>query len=48
MDKGKCLGVMAMNLEDGSLHRIKAKNTVLATGYGFGFCCYFHPFHPGI
>jgi len=35
MDKGRCLGVMAMNLEDGSLHRIKAKNTVLATG-GYG------------
>ena len=33
MDKGRCLGVLAMNLEDGSLHRIKAKNTVLATGY---------------
>lgn len=35
MDKGRCLGVMALNLEDGSLHRIKAKNTVLATG-GYG------------
>lgn len=35
MDKGKCLGVIALNLEDGSLHRIKAKNTVLATG-GYG------------
>lgn len=35
MDKGRCLGVLAMNLEDGSLHRIKAKNTVLATG-GYG------------
>jgi len=35
MDKGRCLGVIALNLEDGSLHRIKAKNTVLATG-GYG------------
>uniref|UniRef100_T2MGA3 Succinate dehydrogenase [ubiquinone] flavoprotein subunit, mitochondrial n=1 Tax=Hydra vulgaris TaxID=6087 RepID=T2MGA3_HYDVU len=32
MDKGKCVGIIALNLEDGSLHRIKAKNTVLATG----------------
>jgi len=35
MDKGRCLGVLAMNLEDGSLHRIRANNTVLATG-GYG------------
>ncbi|XP_057309407.1 succinate dehydrogenase [ubiquinone] flavoprotein subunit, mitochondrial-like [Hydractinia symbiolongicarpus] len=35
MDKGRCLGVMALNLEDGSLHRIKAKNTIIATG-GYG------------
>ena len=33
MDDGECRGVIALNLEDGSLHRIKAKNTVLATGY---------------
>lgn len=26
---------MAMNMEDGSLHRIKANNTILATG-GYG------------
>jgi len=35
MDKGRCLGVLALNLEDGSLHRIKANNTVIATG-GYG------------
>ncbi|EDO38587.1 predicted protein, partial [Nematostella vectensis] len=35
MDKGKCVGVIALCLEDGSLHRFRAKNTVLATG-GYG------------
>lgn len=35
MHEGRCLGVLAMNLEDGSLHRIRANNTVLATG-GYG------------
>lgn len=36
MDKdGVCRGVMAINMEDGSLHRFKAANTVLATG-GYG------------
>jgi len=34
-DDGQCVGVMAINMEDGTLHRIHAKNTVLATG-GFG------------
>uniref|UniRef100_A0A7S3L294 Succinate dehydrogenase [ubiquinone] flavoprotein subunit, mitochondrial n=1 Tax=Amphora coffeiformis TaxID=265554 RepID=A0A7S3L294_9STRA len=34
-DNGACVGVIAMNMEDGTLHRIKAKNTVLATG-GYG------------
>mmetsp|Transcript_5189 Transcript_5189/g.6775 ORF Transcript_5189/g.6775 Transcript_5189/m.6775 type:complete len:633 (+) Transcript_5189:49-1947(+) len=34
-DDGSCVGVMAMNMEDGTIHRIKAKNTVLATG-GYG------------
>lgn len=33
MDKGKCVGVIALCLEDGSLHRFRAKNTVIATGY---------------
>ncbi|CAD5113028.1 DgyrCDS2228 [Dimorphilus gyrociliatus] len=35
MEKGECVGVIAMSLEDGNLHRFKAKNTVLATG-GYG------------
>lgn len=33
MDKGQCVGVIALCLEDGSLHRFRAKNTVIATGY---------------
>ena len=32
MEGGACRGVMAMCLEDGSIHRFRAKNTVLATG----------------
>uniref|UniRef100_A0A6V7Y5U7 Succinate dehydrogenase [ubiquinone] flavoprotein subunit, mitochondrial n=1 Tax=Meloidogyne enterolobii TaxID=390850 RepID=A0A6V7Y5U7_MELEN len=35
MDKERCIGVIAMNLEDGSIHRFRALNTVLATG-GYG------------
>nr|WCZ69507.1 succinate dehydrogenase [Eocanthecona furcellata] len=35
MDGDKCVGVIALCLEDGSLHRFRAKNTVIATG-GFG------------
>merc|ERR1712033_152104 len=31
---GICKGVIAMNLEDGSIHRFRATNTVLATGGG--------------
>merc|ERR1712232_675122 len=34
-DDGECVGVMALNMEDGTIHRINAKNTVLATG-GYG------------
>lgn len=34
-DDGACVGVMALNMEDGSLHRINCNNTVLATG-GYG------------
>jgi succinate dehydrogenase (ubiquinone) flavoprotein subunit len=34
-DEGECVGVIALNMEDGSIHRIHAKNTVLATG-GYG------------
>merc|ERR1712012_1183787 len=34
-EKGECVGVIALCLEDGSIHRFKAKNTVLACG-GYG------------
>ena len=34
-DAGECVGIMAINMEDGTLHRMNAKNTVLATG-GYG------------
>lgn len=37
-DEGACVGVTALNMEDGTIHRIHAKNTVLATGgYGRAF-----------
>lgn len=35
MEDGKCVGVLAINMEDGTLHRVFAKNTVVATG-GYG------------
>jgi len=31
-DDGQCIGVICMNMEDGSLHRFHAKNTILAAG----------------
>ena len=34
-DDGACRGVLAWNLDDGTLHRIRAHTTVLATG-GYG------------
>ena len=34
-DEGVCRGVMAWNLEDGTIHRFRAHNVVLATG-GYG------------
>jgi succinate dehydrogenase / fumarate reductase flavoprotein subunit len=34
-DDGACLGVLAWNLDDGTLHRFRAHRTVLATG-GYG------------
>eukprot|EP00245_Coleochaete_scutata_P017217 TRINITY_DN832_c0_g1_i1.p1 TRINITY_DN832_c0_g1~~TRINITY_DN832_c0_g1_i1.p1 ORF type:complete len:636 (-),score=110.86 TRINITY_DN832_c0_g1_i1:665-2572(-) len=38
MDKdGACRGVIAMNMEDGTLHRFRSHNTILATG-GYGRC----------
>ncbi|KAJ9107366.1 succinate dehydrogenase flavoprotein subunit [Naganishia friedmannii] len=35
MQDGKCVGVIALNMEDGTLHRFRSHNTVLATG-GYG------------
>jgi succinate dehydrogenase / fumarate reductase, flavoprotein subunit len=35
MDNGVCRGVMAWNLDDGTIHRFRAHNVVLATG-GYG------------
>ncbi|XP_077125646.1 succinate dehydrogenase [ubiquinone] flavoprotein subunit, mitochondrial isoform X2 [Ranitomeya variabilis] len=35
MENGECRGVIALCMEDGSIHRFKAKNTVIATG-GYG------------
>lgn len=35
MEDGECRGIIALCMEDGTLHRFKAKNTVLATG-GYG------------
>ena len=37
-ENGECCGVMALNLEDGTLHRFRGHETVLATGgYGRAF-----------
>jgi len=36
---GACVGVMAICMEDGSLHRFQCKNTILATG-GYGRAWY--------
>jgi succinate dehydrogenase (ubiquinone) flavoprotein subunit len=35
MEDGVCKGVMVMNMSDGTIHRMRAKSTVLATG-GYG------------
>ncbi|XP_018431115.1 PREDICTED: succinate dehydrogenase [ubiquinone] flavoprotein subunit, mitochondrial [Nanorana parkeri] len=35
MEDGECRGVIALCMEDGSIHRFRAKNTVIATG-GYG------------
>ena len=37
MENGACRGVIAMCMEDGSIHRFRAHSTVLATG-GYGKC----------
>ena len=34
-DEGACRGVMALNMEDGTLHRFHARRTIMATG-GYG------------
>ena len=34
MEDGECRGVMAWNLDDGTIHRFRAKQTILATGGG--------------
>ncbi|HKX80426.1 MAG TPA: succinate dehydrogenase flavoprotein subunit [Novosphingobium sp.] len=39
MDGGKCVGVIAMCLDDGTIHRFRAQAVVLATG-GYGRCYY--------
>merc|ERR1712113_903174 len=36
-DDGKCLGCIAMCMEDGSIHRFGAHSTIIASG-GFGRC----------
>lgn len=35
MEDGECRGILAMNMEDGSIHRFRAQRTILATG-GYG------------
>ncbi|XP_048849698.1 succinate dehydrogenase [ubiquinone] flavoprotein subunit, mitochondrial [Brienomyrus brachyistius] len=35
MEDGECKGVIALCMEDGTIHRFRAKNTVIATG-GYG------------
>jgi succinate dehydrogenase / fumarate reductase, flavoprotein subunit len=35
MENGACVGIMAMCMEDGSIHRFRAHQTILATG-GYG------------
>jgi succinate dehydrogenase (ubiquinone) flavoprotein subunit len=35
MQDDRCVGVMCINMEDGTIHRIHANNTILATG-GYG------------
>jgi succinate dehydrogenase / fumarate reductase flavoprotein subunit len=39
MSGGKCVGVIALCLDDGSIHRFRAQAAVLATG-GYGRCYY--------
>jgi succinate dehydrogenase / fumarate reductase, flavoprotein subunit len=39
MDGGKCVGVIALCMDDGSIHRFRSHAVVLATG-GYGRCYY--------
>ena len=39
MDNGKCVGVIALCMDDGTIHRFRAKGVVLATG-GYGRAYY--------
>jgi succinate dehydrogenase / fumarate reductase flavoprotein subunit len=39
MDGGKCVGVIALCMDDGTIHRFRSKAVVLATG-GYGRCYY--------
>ena len=45
MEDGECLGVVAWNLDDGTIHRFRAQRTILLTG-GYGrallFCTSAH------
>ena len=36
-DNSTCVGALILNMEDGSFHKINAKNTIIATG-GYGRC----------
>ncbi len=36
-NKDTCVGILAYNIEDGTIHKFNAKNTVIATG-GYGRC----------
>ena len=39
LENGQCKGVLALSLEDGNIHRFRANNTVLATGWVMALCC---------
>ena len=36
-ENGACVGVVTLNMEDGTIHRIRANNAVVVTG-GYGRC----------
>ncbi|XP_042171621.1 succinate dehydrogenase [ubiquinone] flavoprotein subunit, mitochondrial [Oncorhynchus tshawytscha] len=41
MEEGECRGVIALCMEDGSIHRFRSNNTVIATGGLYGPVTYF-------